>query len=86
MVDRSKSGQYLDQYAFAFRQGFAIIVKGDLNSNSQNNNSSNQGTGSNGQFITNLSPQQQLAMYLHMMRGLQDKIMGSSTSNGTNVP
>src|SRR5215213_9566826 len=85
---RTKPGQnrnserisrYLDQYAFALRQANAIIVNG-ANSNGQGNN------GSNGQTLTQSwgTPQQQLAMYLSMMRGLRQKIAeGGNNNNNT---
>ncbi len=69
--------QYLAQYAFALGQAQAILVSGAnaTNSNGQANNSNSQGWG---------TPQQQLAMYLHMMRSLQDKITsGGTNSNGS---
>jgi hypothetical protein len=97
LARRDKTQQYLDQYAFALRQAYTIILRGtnaqgqNNSTNSQSNssgqgNSSGQANGASGQFNSNLTPQQQLAMYLHMMRGLRDKLMGGSDSNSTTVP
>lgn len=100
-ADRSKLQQYLDQYALALRQAQAVVAHGGINttsttstgqgtsSNSQANNSSGQNSGSNAQvgnrYLNNLSTDQQLAVYLHMLRGLQDKISSLGlTNNGMN--
>jgi hypothetical protein len=60
--NNDRMSQYLDRYAFALRQANALIVNG---------------SNSNGQTVTRNwgTPQQQLAMYLHMMRGLREKIL-----------
>ena len=70
--------QYLDQYASALRAAYAIIANGAPNSNVQS-------TSSDGQSITNRNTgQQQLAMYLSMMRGLRQKIAEGGGDNNNN--
>ena len=77
--NNEKISRYLDQYAFALRQAYAIIVNGP-DANTQSNN------GSNGQGNTRTwgTPQQQLAMYLHMMRGLREKIAEGGNDQNDN--
>jgi hypothetical protein len=67
--------RYLDRYAFALQQANAIIAGGVDNTNNQPNGN---GQGSNLGWGT---PQQQLAQYLHMMRGLRQKIAQAGGSN-----
>jgi len=85
---QAKLQQYLDRYAFALSQASAIVINGSLNSNGQssNNNATGQtNNGSNGQNTTSSwgSSQQQLAMYLSMMRGIREKITGIGRHNTT---
>ena len=61
--------QYLDQYTFALKQAEAIIIHGSPSSTST--------VQVNNRYEKSLTAQQQLAMYLHMMRGLQDKLAGT---------
>ena len=60
--------QYLDQYAFALSHAEAIVLHSSPASASKvtNQNENNENT-----------VQQQLAMYLHMMHGLREKLGGS---------
>jgi len=58
--------QYLDLYAFALKQGEAIILQGSPSSVSN--------VKVNNRYERSLTAQQELAMYLHMMRGLQEKL------------
>lgn len=58
--------QYLDQYAFALKQAEAIILQGSPSSVSN--------VKVNNHYERSLTAQQELAMYLHMMRGLQEKL------------
>ncbi len=85
---QAKLQQYLDRYAFALSQASAIVINGSLNSNGQSSNNNATGrtnNGSNGQNATSGwgSSQQQLAMYLSMMRGIREKIAGIGTHNTT---
>jgi hypothetical protein len=57
--------QYLDQYRFALKQAEAIIALGNPGSVSN--------VKVNNRYERSLTAQQELAMYLHMIRGLQDK-------------
>jgi len=58
--------QYLDQYAFALKQAEAIIQQGSPSSVSN--------VKVNNRYERSLTAQQELAMYLHVMRGLQEKL------------
>ena len=61
--------QYLGQYAFALTQAEAIVL-----------HSSPSGTANvkvNNRFEKSLTAQQELAMYLHMLRGLREKLQAA---------
>ena len=58
--------QYIDQYAFALKQAEAIIQQGSPSSVSN--------VKVNNRYERSLTAQQELAMYLHVMRGLQEKL------------
>jgi len=86
---RTKPGQnrnseaisrYLDQYAFALSQARAVIAGGSTSNGQQSNSNGSNGQGNNLSWGT---PQQQLSMYLHMMRGLRDKIAGGGNNNNS---
>lgn len=62
----AQTQQYLDLYAFALKQAEAIILQGDPSSTSN--------VKVNNRYERSLTAQQELAMYLHMMRGLQLKL------------
>jgi hypothetical protein len=65
----AQTQQYLNQFAFALKQAEAIILHGIPSANASVNVSS--------PYIRNLTAQQQLAMYLQMMRGLRTKLAAS---------
>lgn len=83
----ARVSQYLDQYAFALGQSY-VIIAGGINANSLNNgdnsNTFDQGLANSQSDRT--AAQQQLAQYLHMMRGLRQKIStgGADNNNDTN--
>ncbi|HMB24185.1 MAG TPA: hypothetical protein VKP08_15185 [Anaerolineales bacterium] len=89
--DRARLQQYLDQYAFALRQANAIIMAGpNANNGSQANTANGQSSSSNGQSNSSNSqvnnsftPQQNLGWWLHMMRGLREKISTLGVNNVT---
>ena len=58
--------QYLNQYAFALSQAEAIVLHGSP--------SSNANLLVNNQYARRLSARQELATYLHMIRGLRAKL------------
>ena len=58
--------QYLDQYAFALKQAEAIILHGSPSSTAD--------VKTNNRYEKSLTAQQELATYLHMIRGLQLKL------------
>ena len=62
----AQTQQYLGLYAFALKQAEAIILQG--------NPSSTSNVKVNNRYERSLTAQQELAMYLHMMRGLQAKL------------
>jgi hypothetical protein len=72
--------RYLDQYASALRAAYSIIVNGGANTTAQNANGSN----GQGASLNRGTPQQQLAMYLSMMRGLREKIAEGGLDNNRN--
>jgi hypothetical protein len=58
--------QYLDQYAFALKQAEAIVLHGSPSGSAI--------VKVNNRFEDSLTAQQELATYLHMMRGLREKL------------
>ena len=58
--------QYLDQYAFALSQGEAIVLHGSPSAAAD--------VKVNNRFERSLTAQQELATYLHMIRGLREKL------------
>jgi hypothetical protein len=61
--------QYLNQYAFALGQAEAIVLHGGPSSTSS--------IKVNNRYEKGRTAQQELAIYLHMMRGLREKLGGS---------
>ena len=64
----AESQQYLAQYAFALGQAEAIVLHGSPSSTST--------VKVNNRYERSLTAQQELAMYLHMIRGLREKLRG----------
>ena len=62
----AETQQYLAQYAFALGQAEAIVRQGSPSSTST--------VKVNNRYERSLSAQQELAMYLHMIRGLREKL------------
>ena len=58
--------QYLSQYVFALKQAEAIVLHGSP--------STTANVKINNRFEKSLTAQQELAMYLHMMRGIREKL------------
>lgn len=93
--DPAKAQQYLSQYAFALRQADALVAGRGVNTSNNNNNngqSNNSGSSnnSNNNGSNNQSAQMSLADWLHMMRGLRDKLTAlgftaNVASNGSNM-
>ena len=65
----AEAQQYLAQYAFALSQAEAIVRQGSPSSTSA--------VKVNNRYERSLTAQQELAMYLHMIRGLRAKLGGS---------
>ncbi len=89
--DPARAQQYLSQYAFALRQADAIVASHGTNTTSSNTGSSS----SNNTNSTNFgSAQGDLASWLHMMHGLQEKLanigftanVSNSNMAGAGVP
>ena len=64
----AESQQYLAQYAFALGQAEAIVLHGSPSSTST--------VKVNNRYERSLTAQQELGMYLHMIRGLREKLRG----------
>ena len=64
----SQDQQYLNQFAFALSQAEAIVLHGSPSSTST--------VKVNNRYERSLTAQQELAMYLHMIRGIREKLGG----------